>query len=82
MATQSYPRSISATDPPALERRWIADGDRIRSRWGIASQSKQVKPAWLAQACNWTSITQSVTGLRVHSSRLIHVLCWLLVLSF
>jgi hypothetical protein len=80
MATKSYPRPVSATDLPALEMRWIARGGRLQSRWGVASQSEPTKPAWLAQLCNRTSIAQQVTGLRVHSSRLLHVLCLFLVL--
>src|ERR1700756_3543476 len=82
MATQSYPRPVSATDPPALETRWRAEDGRLRSRWAVASQLRQLKPIWLAQLCNRTSIVKQATGLRVHSSRLLHVLCWLLVLFF
>jgi hypothetical protein len=80
MATQLYPRPTSVPNPPALEIRWIPQGGRLQSRWSVTSQSKLTKPAWLAQLCNRTSIAQQITGLRVHSSRLLHVLCSFLVL--
>jgi hypothetical protein len=82
MATQSYPRSTPVAEPPALEMHWVAEGDRLRSRWSIATQLKQLRPAWLARACNQQSITERIVRLRVHSPRLIHVLCWLFVLFF
>jgi hypothetical protein len=83
MATQSYPRSTPiAAPPPALEMHWVAEGGRLRSRWSSETQGKQVRPAWLARACNWHSITERITGFQVHSSRLVHMLCFLLILMF
>jgi hypothetical protein len=82
MATQSYPRSTPVDAPPALEMRWMVEAGRLRSRWSIVMQLKQVRPVWLARACNRQSMSERIVRLRVHSSRVIHVLCWLLVLLF
>jgi hypothetical protein len=82
MATQSYPRSTPVDAPPTLEMRWMAEGGRLRSRWSIVMQLKQLKPVWLARACSRQSMSERIVRLRVDSSRVIHVLCSLLVLLF
>lgn len=82
MATQSYPRSTPVAAPPALEMHWVAEGGRLRSRWSIVRQLKQLRPAWLAHACNQQLMTERILRLRVRSSPVIHVLCWLFVLFF
>ena len=81
MATQSYSRPTPVAAPPLEVRRGV-EGGRLRSRWSIATPLKQLRPAWLAHACNQQLMTERILRLRVHSSRVIHVLCWLFVLLF
>jgi hypothetical protein len=82
MATQSYPRPAPDIEPPALEIRWIAQGGRLQSHWSIAPQFRQMRPGWLERERNSRSVTHCLPGFKVHSFRILHLVCWLLVLLF
>ena len=61
MATQSYPRPARVIEPPPLEMRWTTEGGRLRARWDVASQLRQMKRhGWHARVTG----SQSLNGSR------------------
>lgn len=91
MATTLSFESTRPSETPNLEMHWTSEDGCLRSRWNITLQpvfdrvekSRRIwsdwMPGWLKSACRRTSTTRHAT-LEVHSTRLLHALCWFIFL--
>jgi len=78
MVTTATHQTTFANEPSNLEMHWTAEDGRLRSRWNITPQIERLKPVWLESARDRASVSRHA-ALKVHSSRLLHALCWVRV---
>jgi hypothetical protein len=75
MVTRSYSQHSADSESPVLQMSWISEGGRLRSRWTVAPQPRDVRFAWPESGPQLRVTTERAAIFNVESLFALGVLC-------
>jgi len=80
MATRSYSHRTPDPESPVLALNWVSEGGRLRSRWALTSQTRQVTVACPESVPDPKPVTRWAAILEAQGVYLLAALCCFIAL--